>query len=70
MDNENNNADFDKTVGEVYPALKPAPNMTRKEFVDKVRNLCDESDELGDEDKSLHDWSVWIDELSNAYLNS
>lgn len=75
MDNENNNNDPIAEAEALYPALKPAPDMTRQEFVDKARNLLDamESDheeQTGVTDSELHDWFFWAGQLGNAYLNS
>lgn len=56
-------------------AFRPAPLMTRDEFIDKVRQLLedmesDHEDCTGVSDSDLHDWEFWSSELSNSYLNS
>lgn len=55
--------------------FRPAPSMTRDEFIDKARQLLedmesDHEDYTGVSDSDLHDWEFWSSELSNAYLNS
>lgn len=74
-ENENNNADFDETVHNTHPTLRPAPPMTREEFAEKARALIDEmledhEEQTGVGDDETHDWEYWSTELSNAYLNS
>lgn len=72
---DNNNADFDEAMGETHPTLRPAPAMTREEFVAKAKTLLDEmledhEDCTGVTAEETHDWEFWSTELSNAYLNS
>lgn len=55
--------------------IRPAPLMTRDEFIDKARQLLedmesDHEDHTGVSDSDLRDWEFWSSELSNAYLNS
>lgn len=74
MDNENNHADFESDMHDVHPTLRPAPAMTRAEFVGKARDLLDALEEdheeqTGVDDSEPHDWVYWSTELSNAYLN-
>lgn len=75
MDNENNNADFEATVNEVHPTLRPAPDMTLKEFVDKVKNLADSmledfEEHTGESADVAQSWDYWNENLQSAYLNS
>lgn len=73
QDNENNNADFQSTVEEVYPTLKPAPHMTLEEFVNKAKNLLDEmltDHPAAGDDEVIQSWDAWAEDLTSAYVNS
>lgn len=75
MDDNEVTRSVESEVAEQYPSLRPAPPMTRQEFVDKATDLLsdmieDHEEHSGVSDSELHDWEYWSEQLSNAYLNS